>query len=142
VHPRLVFPAILLAALAGLAASGPAAWAQAEAPAAATGAAAPSAEPAEAATPKRRHALSLVGEPKHGPDFKHFDWVNPDAPKGGTLRGYFEGTFDSLNPFTVKGVPAASLGLVYDSLLAPSPDEPSAGTDHRGVVSIPKTIHR
>ena len=50
----------------------------------------------------------------------------PDAPKGGTLRGFAEGSFDSLNPFTVKGVPAASLGLIYDSLLAPSPDEPSA----------------
>ena len=39
------------------------------------------------------------------PDFKHFDWVNPDAPKGGTLRGFAEGSFDSLNPFSVKGDP-------------------------------------
>jgi microcin C transport system substrate-binding protein len=93
--------------------------------AAQTEAASPAAEAAPATAPKRHHALSLVGEPKYGPDFKHFDWVNPDAPKGGVLRGFVEGTFDSLNPFSVKGVPAASLGLLYDSLLAASPDEPS-----------------
>ncbi len=50
------------------------------------------------------HALSLVGEPKYGPDFKNFDWVNPDAPKGGTLRQWADGTFDTLNPFSNKGV--------------------------------------
>ena len=81
---------------------------------------------APAASQTRHHALSLVGEPKYGPDFKYFDWVNPDAPKGGTVRGFVEGSFDSLNPFTVKGVPASSLGLVFNSLMASSPDEPSA----------------
>src|SRR3990172_2576416 len=45
----------------------------------------------------KHHALSLIGEPKYRADFKHFDWVNPDAPKGGTVRFTFEGTFDSLN---------------------------------------------
>src|SRR5690606_37175333 len=45
------------------------------------------------------HSLSLVGDPKYGPDFQHFDWVNPDAPKGGTLRQYAPGTFDTLNLF-------------------------------------------
>jgi len=71
------------------------------------------------------HALSLVGEPAYPAGFPHFNWVNPDAPKGGTLRGYAQGSFDSLNPFSVKGDSAGGLGLVYDSLMAGSPDEPS-----------------
>lgn len=71
----------------------------------------------------RKHALSLIGEPKFGADFKHFDWVNPDAPKGGTVRQYAPGSFDSLNGFTVKGTPAIGLGLIYDTLMTESPDE-------------------
>lgn len=74
---------------------------------------------------KRHHALSLVGEPAYGPDFKHFDWVNPDAPKGGTVRQWAMGSFDSLNPFSIQGSAAAGIGLIYDSLMASSPDEPS-----------------
>ena len=74
---------------------------------------------------KCHHALSLIGEPKMAADFKHFDWVNPDAPKGGTIRQFADGTFDTLNPFTDKGVKAAGLGLIYDSLMTGSPDEPS-----------------
>ncbi|HEX5665559.1 MAG TPA: extracellular solute-binding protein [Hyphomicrobium sp.] len=78
------------------------------------------------AQPQKRHAVSLLGEPKLPPDFKHFEWVNPEAPKGGTLRLSAVGGFDSLNPFTVKGQPAAGLGNVFDTLLFSSPDEPSA----------------
>ncbi len=74
---------------------------------------------------KRVHALSLVGEPKLGADFKHFDWVNPDAPKGGRIRQWSMGGFDSLNSFSVRGEAAAGLGLLYDSLMMNSPDEPS-----------------
>jgi len=74
---------------------------------------------------KRHHALSLVGEPAYGPDFKHFDWVNPDAPKGGTVRQWAMGSFDSLNPFSVQGSTAAGVGLIYDTLMTSSPDEPS-----------------
>jgi len=70
-------------------------------------------------------AISLIGDPKYGPDFKHFDWVNPDAPKGGTLRQWADGTFDTLNPLSDKGVKAGGLNLIYDSLFASSPDEPS-----------------
>lgn len=73
----------------------------------------------------RHHALSLVGEPRFGPDFKHFDWVNPDAPKGGTVRQWAMGSFDSLNAFSVQGSPASGIGLIYDTLMASSPDEPS-----------------
>jgi len=87
---------------------------------------APADQLSEAAGSKRHHALSLVGEPNYGPDFKHFDWVNPDAPKGGTVRGFVQGSFDSLNPYTVQGDPAGGLGLTFDSLMATSLDEPSA----------------
>ena len=72
----------------------------------------------------KHHALSLIGTPKHGPDFTHFDWVNPDAPKGGRVRQWALGTFDSLNPFPVKGSPAVGLRLIYDTLMLQSPDEP------------------
>ena len=89
-----------------------------------SGASEEAAAPAPAAQ-KHHHALSLVGEPKYGPDYTHFDWVNPDAPKGGTLRGFAEGSYDSLNSFSVKGDSAAGINLIYDSLLAGSPDEPS-----------------
>ncbi len=74
---------------------------------------------------KRLHALSLVGEPRHGPDFKHFDWVNPSAPKGGRIRQRAMGTFDTLNAFAAKGSPASGLSLIYDTLMARSRDEPS-----------------
>ncbi len=76
--------------------------------------------------PKRHHALSLIGAPKMPPDFKHFDWVNPDAPKGGTLRlAVPGGSFDSLNPFTTQGDQAANLFLIYETLMNESPDENS-----------------
>ncbi len=76
-----------------------------------------------------RHAIALHGEPKYSADFKHLDFVNPDAPKGGTLKLHSTGTFDSLNPFIVKGVPAAGLnylrsGLFYESLMQNAWDEP------------------
>jgi microcin C transport system substrate-binding protein len=75
--------------------------------------------------PAKHHALSLIGEPKYGPEFSHFDWVNPNAPKGGRVRQWAMGTFDSLNPFPVKGNPAAAVMLIYDALMVSSPDEPS-----------------
>src|SRR5262245_37994785 len=71
----------------------------------------------------RHHALSLVGEPAYKAGFKQFDWVKPDAPKGGTVRMWAEGSFDSLNNFTIQGEIAAELDLIYDQLMAPSPDE-------------------
>jgi len=81
--------------------------------------------PAKADDAQCHNAMSLVGAPKYGPDFKNFDWVNPDAPKGGTVHQWANGTFDTLNPFSDKGVKAAGLGLIYDSLFTPSLDEPS-----------------
>lgn len=78
-----------------------------------------------AADPVCHHALSLIGTPKMPADYKHFDWVNPDAPKGGTVRQFADGTFDTLNPFSDKGTKAAGLGMTFDTLMADSPDEPS-----------------
>lgn len=78
------------------------------------------------------HALSLHGDVKYGPEFTHFDYVNPDAPKGGTARMAALGTFDSLNPYILKGVPAGGLGLIYSSLLVPSRDE--ANTEYGELV--------
>lgn len=75
---------------------------------------------------KWHHALSLVGEPQYPADFSHFDFVNPDAPKGGTVRLHSVGTFDSLNQFTIKGNAEGRIGLIYDALMAGSSDEPSA----------------
>lgn len=72
-----------------------------------------------------RHALTLYDEaPKYPAGFQHFDFVNPDAPKGGTLRLAGLNGFDSFNPFIPKGNEASMIGLVYDTLTYHSPDEP------------------
>ncbi len=66
----------------------------------------------------------MHGAPKYAPGFRHFDYVNPDAPKGGTLRLSRLGSFDSLNPFIIKGKPADGWRLVHERLLERSRDEP------------------
>ena len=72
-----------------------------------------------------QHAVTLYNEaPKYPADFKYFDYVNPDAPKGGTFRQSSFGGFDSLNPFINKGVPADDITLIYDTLARQSLDEP------------------
>ena len=73
-----------------------------------------------------RHGLSLFGELKYPKEFKRFDYVNPDAPKGGVVRLAAIGGYDSLNPFILKGESAAGAGLIYDRLLTPSFDEAGA----------------
>lgn len=70
------------------------------------------------------HALSIHGDVKYGPDFAHFDYADPDAPKGGAVTLAAIGTYDSFNGFILKGVPAASLGLIYDTLMIGAEDEP------------------
>lgn len=67
------------------------------------------------------HAANLYGEYKYPADFKHFDYVNPNAPKGGKLRQWAFGSFDSLNPFTIKGDPTTV--SVVETLLTRSLDE-------------------
>src|SRR5688572_19930336 len=79
--------------------------------------------PALAETMKPVHGFAMHGEPKYGPDFKHFDYVNPNAPKGGTVRLATQGTYDNLNNFVLKGTAAAGLGAIYDSLMSGSDDE-------------------
>ncbi len=80
----------------------------------------------------RSHAIAMNGEPAYGPDFAHFDYVNPQAPKTGTLRQAAIGTFDSLNPFIAKGNPADGLGLTSDTLMVGSADEPFT---HYGLIA-------
>lgn len=73
-----------------------------------------------------RHGSSLFGDLKYAPDFPHFDYVNPQAPKGGMVRMGAVGSFDNLNPFIVRGQTAAGIGLIYDSLMTRSFDEPTS----------------
>lgn len=77
-----------------------------------------------------RTSSSLLGESKYGENFQRYDYVNPDAPKGGTLNSTVVGTYDSFNPYIVQGTPAAGFaafggGLLYDTLMEQALDEPS-----------------
>jgi microcin C transport system substrate-binding protein len=78
-----------------------------------------------ASEPAWRHALSLFGEVKYPPDFKRFDYVNPEAPKGGITRMISIGTFDNFNIAVsgVKGSIAPAVGQIYETLMARSQDE-------------------
>ncbi len=72
------------------------------------------------------YGLSLFGELKYPADFKNFGYVNPDAPKGGGMRLSSIGSFDTLNPFVIKGTPAIGIGQIFDTLMAQSQDEPGS----------------
>ncbi len=72
------------------------------------------------------HGLSLFGTPALEKNFAHYPYVNPQAPKRGELRVAAIGSFDNLNNFTIKGNAASGLGLIYDTLMDTSLDEPSA----------------
>src|SRR5258708_933287 len=90
-----------------------------------TAAAAPAwPRPAPGAGPA--HGLSIHGDLKYGPGFAHFDYVDPRAPKGGSVTLSAIGTFDNLNPFILKGVPAAGIATTFDTLTVASTDEPSS----------------
>ncbi|MDX2287392.1 MAG: extracellular solute-binding protein [Hyphomicrobiaceae bacterium] len=83
---------------------------------------------ARAETPWR-HGLSAFDKLKYGPDFTHLDYVNPDAPKGGTLSMIGDGgrvTFDSFNGFILKGDAAQGLDYLFDTLMVRAFDEPDA----------------
>ena len=73
----------------------------------------------------RTHAMSLLGEPALPADFTHFPWVNPDAPKGGEIALTALGSYDSFNPFVIRGTAAVGSTLIYDTLLKESADEAS-----------------
>ncbi|HRN75436.1 extracellular solute-binding protein [Ottowia sp.] len=86
---------------------------------------------ASAASAFAAHGYALWGDMKYPPGFAHFDYVNPDAPKGGEIRLVSNlrlSTFDKYNPFTIRGgAPAYLSQLMFDSLLAGSLDEEGAG---------------
>lgn len=72
-------------------------------------------------------AFALHGEPKYPANFSHFDYVNPNAPKGGTVRLEQPGTYDTFNPYIVRGAPHVGITqlFTYDTLMIPSGDEPA-----------------
>ena len=80
------------------------------------------------------HGMSVFGDLKYPPDFKHFDYVNPEAPKGGlfstipSIRAYNQSfyTFNSFNTFILKGEGAKGMELTFDALMARANDEPDA----------------
>lgn len=69
----------------------------------------------------KSHGYSYFGELSYPPDYPHFNYVNPDAPKGGEISLAASGTFDTLNPYALKGVPGSGTGLMYESLLVEDP---------------------
>ena len=69
------------------------------------------------------NAISIDGDIKYK-NLKYFNYVNPNAPKGGKIKGYSIGTFDTLNQFVIKGNKAEGLELLYDTLMVQSKDEP------------------
>mgnify|MGYP000918423021 CR=1 FL=1 len=70
------------------------------------------------------HGIAMHGDLKYGAGFSHFEYVNPNAPKGGVFKQAANGTFDSFNPFIIKGTAADGTGLTFDTLMARSYDEP------------------
>ena len=103
-------------------------------------------------------ALAMTGEPLYPPNFDHFNYVNPDAPKGGTLKLGTTGTYDSMNPFIVRGqtpfgIGSGTMSLVYESLMTRGWDEPftlygliaesvEVANDRSGVIfNLNKTAH-
>ncbi|MDD9901854.1 MAG: extracellular solute-binding protein [Alphaproteobacteria bacterium] len=80
------------------------------------------AQPASATEPA--HALAMHGQPKYVQDFTAFDYVNPDAPKGGAVTLSARGTYDNVKPFILKGLTAPGVTLTFDTLMTESYDEP------------------
>ena len=74
------------------------------------------------ATPET--GVAMHGKPRYHGDFISFDYANPDAPKGGTLKMSAFGNFDTFNPYTIKGVSAAGSAMMFDTLMVESADEP------------------
>jgi microcin C transport system substrate-binding protein len=81
------------------------------------------AAPCAAAEATPSHGLSVFGDLKYGPDFTHFDYVNPQAPKGGAVRRRWIGSYDTLNPYTLKGLSAIGVSILFPSLMTPAADE-------------------
>jgi len=76
-----------------------------------------------AGKPDVSHGISIFGDLKYPKNFKHFDYVNSKAPKGGDVKIASVGTFDSFNPFVIKGVAASGIEMTFDTLMKKSYDE-------------------
>ncbi len=74
----------------------------------------------------KSHGISTFGDLKYGPEFQYFEYVNPDAPKGGTFSTWAFGTFDSLTPYILKGQAATLSSIFFESLMTGSADEPDS----------------
>jgi len=74
----------------------------------------------------KSHGISSFGELKYPADFPHFDYVNPDAPKGGEFTTWGFGTFDSLTPYILKGNAGSLATVFFDSLMTGNSDEPDS----------------
>ncbi len=74
----------------------------------------------------KSHGIAMYDDLKYDSSFKHFDYVNPQAPKGGRVTLSAIGTFDNLNRFILKGVAAAGSSLLFSTLTVPSHDEPAS----------------
>lgn len=93
-----------------------------------------SATPAAAAEERETHGISAFGDLKYPPDFRHFDYVNPDAPKGGVFshvgstRAFNQNflTFNSLNSFILRGDAALGMEMTFATLMVRALDEPDA----------------
>jgi len=77
-----------------------------------------------AETPQPTHGIAIFGDLKYPANFTHYDYTNPNAPKGGNAKLATTGSFDSFNPFLIKGDPAAGAGLLHCALLDIAQDEP------------------
>jgi microcin C transport system substrate-binding protein len=111
-----------------------AAQAQTAPPTPAPSQAAPETAPAQ---PVRTPGLALFGNPALRPDFTNFPYANPNAPKGGEVVLGALGSFDSFNPFILRGTAAGEISRVYDTLMRESADEPSTAYGHlAGAVDI------
>lgn len=82
--------------------------------------------PAAQAEEGWQFALKTFGEPKYARGFTHLDYVNPSAPKGGQMVFATTGGFDTLNPYLLKGVKAPGLGMLHESLMTGTLDDPEA----------------
>jgi len=84
---------------------------------------------AEIPTPPTQptHGISIFGDLKYPADFTHFDYTNPNAPKGGQVKLAWFGSFDNFNPFIIKGNAAVGTGALHCTLLAQAGDEPASG---------------
>ena len=86
------------------------------------------------------HAAAISGEPRYPEGFEHFDYVNPDAPKGGEVKLVYTVRFDSFNPLLAKGVPAPGLlALSYETLMTASLDEEDISA-HYGLIAEARKV--